>query len=123
MRVLLDENVDRRLKRAFEEQHEVSTGPLSGNEAKLIDASCGTILLRQLKDTAISLESVRHPFVTHCQFDHVGGLAPLLTAMAALSEASLTVHATSETLTALRELLALTIPGVDGSGWEGAFDF
>ena len=30
MRVLLDENVDRRLKRAFDEQHEVSTVPERG---------------------------------------------------------------------------------------------
>ncbi len=30
MRVLLDENVDRRLKRAFDEEHEVSTVPERG---------------------------------------------------------------------------------------------
>ncbi len=30
MRVLLDENVDRRLKRTFDEQHEVSTVPERG---------------------------------------------------------------------------------------------
>jgi hypothetical protein len=30
LRVLLDENVDRRLKRAFDEQHEVSTVPERG---------------------------------------------------------------------------------------------
>jgi glyoxylase-like metal-dependent hydrolase (beta-lactamase superfamily II) len=56
--------------------------PLSGNESMLIDASGGTILLRQLMDAAIPLESVRHLFVTHRHFDHVGRLAPLLTAMA-----------------------------------------
>jgi len=42
-------------------------------------------------------------------FDHVGGLAPLLVALAPLPEASLTVHALPATLKALRELLALTI--------------
>ena len=91
--------------------------PLSGDEVILFDASSGTVLLKQLETAGISLQSVRHLFVTHRHFDHAGGLAPLLTAMAALPEASLTVHATSETLQALRELLALTIPGVEG--WLG----
>jgi ribonuclease Z len=89
------------------------TVPLGGSEAVLIDASSGTVLLRQLTAAGIPVESVRHLFVTHRHFDHAGGLAPLLTAMAALPEASLTVHATPETLAVLRELLALTIPGVE----------
>lgn len=91
--------------------------PLSGGELMLIDASSGTILLRQLEAAGIPLESVRHLFVTHRHFDHVGGLAPLLTALATLPEASLTVHATPHTLEALRDLLRLTIPGVEG--WLG----
>ena len=37
----------------------------------------------------------------------------MLTALAALPEAALTIHATSETLYALRDLLCLTIPGVE----------
>jgi ribonuclease BN (tRNA processing enzyme) len=90
---------------------------LSGDEVILFDTSSGTVLLKQLEAAGIDLQSVRHLFVTHRHFDHVGGLAPLLTAMAALPAASLTVHATSETLHALRELLALTIPGVEG--WLG----
>ena len=88
--------------------------PLSGNEFVLFDASSGTILLKQLEAAGIGLRSVRHLFISHRHFDHAGGLAPLLTAMAALPEASLTVHATSETFQTLRELLALTIPGVEG---------
>jgi ribonuclease Z len=91
--------------------------PLEGGETILFDASSGTVLLRQLRAAGIPLESVRHLFISHRHFDHAGGLAPLLTAMAALPQASLTVHATSETLRALRELLALTIPGVEG--WLG----
>lgn len=67
--------------------------PLSGSETMLIDASSGTILLRQLEAAGIPLETVRHLFVAHLHFDHVGGLAPLLTAMASLSETSLSVHA------------------------------
>jgi ribonuclease BN (tRNA processing enzyme) len=91
--------------------------PLATGEAMLIDASSGTVLLRQLDATGIALGSVRHLFVTHRHFDHVGGLAPLLTALAALPKASLTVHATPRTLSALRDLLSLTIPGVED--WLG----
>ncbi len=91
--------------------------PLSRGEAMLFDASSGTVLLRQLRSAGIPLESVRHVFVTHRHFDHAGGLAPLLISLAALPEASLTVHATSGTLGALEELLNLTIPGVED--WLG----
>ena len=91
--------------------------PLEGNEVMLIDASSGTILLGQLEAAGIPLQSVRHLFVSHAHFDHVGGLAPLLVAMTPLSEASLVVYATSGTLEALRELLAVTIPGVES--WLG----
>lgn len=91
--------------------------PLSGGETMLIDASSGTVLLRQLAAAGIPLESVRHLFVSHRHFDHIGGLAPLLTALAAVPEASLTVHAAPETLRALRGYLQLTIPGVEG--WLG----
>jgi ribonuclease Z len=91
--------------------------PLSGDETMLFDASSGTILLRQLKAAGIPLESVRHLFISHRHFDHAGGLAPLLTAMVSLPEASITVHALPQTLKALRELLALVIPGVEG--WLG----
>jgi ribonuclease Z len=83
----------------------------------LIDASSGTVLLCQLEAAGIAPENVRHLFVTHRHFDHAGGLAPLLTALAALPEAALTVHATPDTLSALRGLLALTIPGVED--WLG----
>jgi ribonuclease Z len=91
--------------------------PLSSGEAMLVDASSGTVLLRQLDAAGIQLESVRHLFITHRHFDHAGGLAPLLTAMTSLPEASITVHALPKTLLATRELLSLTIPGVEG--WLG----
>jgi ribonuclease Z len=91
--------------------------PLEGGEAVLIDASSGTVLLGQLDAAGIPLQSVRHLFVSHTHFDHVGGLAPLLVSMTPLPEASLTVHAMPGTLEALRELLALTIPGVES--WLG----
>lgn len=91
--------------------------PLAGDEILLVDTSSGTVLLRQLKATSIALESIRHLLVTHRHFDHAGGLAPLLTAMAALPEASITVHAPPETLRALHALLTLTIPGVED--WLG----
>jgi ribonuclease Z len=91
--------------------------PLEGDETMLIDTSSGTVLLGRLEAAGIPLESVRHVFVSHRHFDHVGGLAPLLTALAALPEASLTVYAASETLRALRGYLHLTIPGAEG--WLG----
>ena len=90
---------------------------LAACEMMLVDASSGTVLLRQLAAAGIALESVRHLFVTHRHFDHVGGLAPLLIALAAVPDASLTVHAAPTTLGSLRELLALTIPGVED--WLG----
>jgi ribonuclease BN (tRNA processing enzyme) len=91
--------------------------PLSGSETMLIDASSGTVLLKQLEAANIALESVRHLFVTHRHFDHAGGLAPLLTALAPVPDASIAVHATPATLEALRGLLELTIPGLEG--WLG----
>lgn len=91
--------------------------PLSGGETMLLDVSGGTVLLGQLEAANVALESVRHVFVTHRHFDHAGGLAPLLTSLAAAPEASVTVHALPATLVALRELLELTIPGVEG--WLG----
>jgi ribonuclease BN (tRNA processing enzyme) len=91
--------------------------PLVEGETMLFDASSGTVLLSQLQAAGIALTSVRHLFVTHRHFDHVGGLAPLLTALTALPEASLTVHAPPRVLPALHDLLALTIPGVED--WLG----
>ena len=90
---------------------------LSGDETVLFDASSGTTLLGQLRAASIPIEEVRHLFVSHSHFDHAGGLAPLLISMASLPEASLTIYALPGTLKALRELLALTIPGVED--WLG----
>src|SRR5215203_7156963 len=91
--------------------------PLLGDEAMLIDASSGTILLGRLEACGIPVEAVRHLFISHRHFDHIGGLAPLLTALATLPEASLTVHAAFGTLRPLRDVLQLTIPDVEG--WLG----
>jgi ribonuclease BN (tRNA processing enzyme) len=88
--------------------------PLSSDETMLIDASSGTVLLGRLETAGIPLESVRYLFVSHRHFNHVGGLSPLLTALATLPEASLVVHAAPDTLRALRSLLNLTIPGAEG---------
>ncbi len=87
--------------------------PLADDETILFDTSSGTVLLRQLEAAGIALEGVRHLFVSHRHFDHAGGLAPLLVSLTALPEASLTIHAPPETLSALHDLLTLTIPGVE----------
>jgi ribonuclease Z len=91
--------------------------PLSADETMLIDTSSGTVLLGRLEAAGIPLESVRHLFLSHRHFDHVGGFAPLLATLASLPEASLLVHAAPDTLRALRNLLDLTLPGAEG--WLG----
>jgi ribonuclease Z len=91
---------------------------LPGEGTALFDASSGTILLGRLREAGIPIEEVRHLFVSHRHFDHAGGLAPLLITMASHPEASLTIYALPDTLQALRELLALTIPGVED--WLGS---
>jgi ribonuclease Z len=91
--------------------------PLPGDETMLIDASSGTVLLGRLAAAGIPLENVRHLFLSHRHFDHVGGFAPLLATLASLPEASLFVHAAPDTLRALRNLLDLTLPGAEG--WLG----
>lgn len=91
--------------------------PLDGGETLLIDTSSGTVLLRQLREAAIPLASIRQLFITHRHFDHAGGLAPLLVALSGAPEARLTVYALHDTLHALRALLALGIPGVED--WLG----
>ena len=91
--------------------------PLSGEETMLIDTSSGTVLLGRLEAAGIPLENVRHLFLSHRHFDHVGGFAPLLATLASLPEASLLVHAAPDTLRALRNLLDLTLPGAEG--WLG----
>ena len=90
---------------------------ISDGETLLFDASSGTIVLERLRVAGIPLQGIRHLFVSHRHFDHVGGLAPLLVAMVSLPEARLTVYALPKTLGALRNLLALTIPGVED--WLG----
>jgi ribonuclease Z len=91
--------------------------PLSGEKTMLIDTSSGTVLLGGLEAAGIPLESVRHLFLSHRHFDHVGGFAPLLATLASLPEASLRVYAAPDTLRALRNLLDLTLPGAEG--WLG----
>jgi len=92
--------------------------PLESGETLLIDTTSGTALLRQLRAAGLGLAGVRHVMVTHRHFDHAGGLPPLLTALAAVPAARLTVYAPPDTLHALLALLALTMPGVEE--WLGA---
>jgi ribonuclease Z len=91
--------------------------PQADGTTVLFDTSSGTILLRQLRAAGIGLASIRHVFISHRHFDHVGGLAPLLVALTAVPESDVTVYALPETLQVLHDLLAATIPGVEG--WLG----
>jgi len=83
---------------------------LPDEETIHFDVSSGTTLLGRLHSAGIPLEGIRHLFVSHRHFDHVGGLAPLLTSTISLPGANLTVHALPRTLTALRNLLGRPMP-------------
>ncbi len=61
--------------------------PLDGGDTLLIDTTSGTALLRQLRAAGLGLAGIRHVVVTHRHFDHAGGPAPLLTALAAVPAA------------------------------------
>ncbi len=87
--------------------------PIGGDDMLLIDTGSGTIILRQLQQAGIALAQIRHIVISHRHFDHAGGLAPLLVALAPIAATRVTVHAAPETLRGLRDLLALTIPGVE----------
>lgn len=87
--------------------------PCTPTDFLLLDASSGTVLLRQLAQAKIPLARIRHLVLSHRHFDHIGGLAPLLVALVPDQEASITVAALPETVAAARQLLHLTIPGVE----------
>jgi ribonuclease Z len=91
--------------------------PQADGTTILFDTSSGTILLRQLRAAGIGLPGIRHIFISHRHFDHVGGLAPLLVALTAVPESDVTIHALPETTQVLHDLLTATIPGVEG--WLG----
>jgi ribonuclease BN (tRNA processing enzyme) len=92
--------------------------PQTDGTTILFDTSSGTILLRQLRAAGIGLASIRHVFVSHRHFDHVGGLAPLLVALTAVPGSDVTIYALPETAQVLHDLLTATIPGVEG--WLGS---
>ncbi|HEY8597807.1 MAG TPA: MBL fold metallo-hydrolase [Thermomicrobiales bacterium] len=91
--------------------------PIGGDDILLLDTGSGTIVLRQLQLAGIEPPQIRHIVVSHRHFDHAGGLAPLLVALVPIAATAVTVHAAPETLRSLRDLLALTIPGVED--WLG----
>ncbi len=101
----------------YERAQTILAFPLAGGETMLVDTSSGTNVLRQLHEARIPLESVRHIFVSHRHFDHIGGLPPLLTTLVSLPGANVTVYSLPTTVRAARRLLELTIPGVED--WLG----
>lgn len=90
---------------------------LADGATLLLDTGSGSNLLRQLAGARLPLAAIRHVAVSHAHFDHAGGLAPLLVALAALPEARVTVHASAPVGRALRAILALVIPGIED--WLG----
>ena len=90
---------------------------LADEATLLIDTGSGSNLLRQLARAGLALPAIRHVVVSHTHFDHAGGLAPLLVALAARPEARVTVHAVAPVSRALRDTLALVIPGIEA--WLG----
>lgn len=79
----------------------------------LIDTSSGTAILSQLRAADIALSAIRDIFITHCHFDHAGGLAPLLVALVGMPGTDITIHAMPAAARSLRKLLGITIPGVE----------
>jgi ribonuclease BN (tRNA processing enzyme) len=90
---------------------------LADRQTLLIDTGSGTGLLRQLAGARLPLAAIRHVAISHAHFDHAGGLAPLLVALAALPEARVTIHAAAPVSRALRDTLAIVIPGIEA--WLG----
>jgi glyoxylase-like metal-dependent hydrolase (beta-lactamase superfamily II) len=48
-----------------------------GEQAALVDAGCGHVLERLFKNIeacAIDLEQIEYLLITHCHFDHTGGI-------------------------------------------------
>ena len=101
----------------YERAQTILALPLAGGETMLVDTSSGTTVLRQLHDAGIPPESVRHIFISHRHFDHIGGLPPLLTSLVSLPDAGVTVYSLPTTVRAARRLLEVTIPGVED--WLG----
>ena len=48
-----------------------------GGHAALVDAGCGRVqerLFKNIRDCAIDLEQIEYLLITHCHFDHTGGI-------------------------------------------------
>lgn len=90
---------------------------LADGATLLLDTGSGSTLLRQLTEARLPLATIRHVAISHAHFDHAGGLAPLLVALAALPEARVTVHAAAPIGRAVRDALAIVIPGIEA--WLG----
>lgn len=81
------------------------------NQVMLVDTGSGVGILQQLRQTRIKLSQIEHIYLTHTDFDHSSGLAPLLLAKA-LDREQLTekvyVLGSRAVLWRLREVLATT---------------
>jgi ribonuclease Z len=89
----------------------------------LVDAGGGIEVLRQLRQARVPLSAIRRLFVTHTDFDHCGGVVPLLYASALDPAASnsLEVMGSAPVVEQLREvarLLASDLAALDGGRIE-----
>jgi ribonuclease Z len=78
----------------------------------LLDTAGGNEILRRLRATAISPDTVRHVFISHQHFDHMAGLPILLLEMSRFPEAVVDVYVPAEGMDAIQSVLAVQTPGV-----------
>jgi ribonuclease BN (tRNA processing enzyme) len=80
----------------------------------LVDAGGGTEFLRQLSRAHVDIAAIEHVYVTHTDFDHCGGLVPLLFAYAlGGDEGPLTVLGSAPVVERLREVTRLLAANLD----------
>lgn len=86
----------------------------AGEKTLLVDAGGGSDVIRQLGRAGIAMASIRQLYVTHLDFDHCGGVVPLVYA-AALDPArpTLTVLGSAPVVERLRALCALLADDVE----------
>ncbi|HEU5315656.1 MAG TPA: MBL fold metallo-hydrolase [Chloroflexota bacterium] len=84
----------------------------AGEQTLLADVAGGMEILRQLRAARITLESIRHIFVSHQHFDHAAGLPILLLALSRSGTTPIHVYVPADALSPLQSVLSIQAPGV-----------